>query len=99
MIKNILQILLISLPVLSFGQYSKKYYGVLGTTKRLPLKNAKAYSYQGNGCSIGGLTLEPTDDSVFSVSSSIVCAVFDLGNGQTIVSRDTNKDSFTLTLI
>jgi len=94
MIKIALQILLISLPLLCFGQSSKEYYTVLGTTKRLPLKNAKVYSYQGNGCSMGGLTLESTDDSVFSVASSVIGAVFDLGNGQTIVAKDINKEIF-----
>jgi hypothetical protein len=96
MIKTILKILLISLPVLSFGQSSKNYFG---TTKDLPLQNAKVYhieDYGKHGCSIGDfLTFEPSNDSVFSFSSSVVCAVFDLGNGETIVTRDSSDRFYT----
>jgi len=97
MIKIVLQILLISLPVLCFAQSSKKI--VLGITKKLPVQNAKAYYIEDYGThlysSSGGLSFEPSDDSVFSVSSSIVCTVFDLGNGQTVVTKDSLDRFYT----
>lgn len=102
MIKIVLEILLISLPVLSFKQSeleTKRIY--LGITKKVPVQNAKAYYDEYTGTNLysqsDGLVFEPLDDSVFSVCLSTTSAVFDLGNGKTIVTRDSLNRFYTYT--
>jgi hypothetical protein len=64
----------------------------------LPVREGKIYENpesSGHGCSIGdGAFILTCNDSCFSLTDAIVCAVFDLGNDATIILR---RDSVFIT--
>ena len=95
MIKRVVHILLICLPVFCLGQSRNDNYSFLGTTQKLPLKNAKVFSYNYERvCGASGLILKPSDDSVFSITNCVVTAVYNMGSEKAVVVKDTRNELF-----